>query len=217
MLNNKKTFGILFVNSPYSPLPSPRLTPVTSPPLCFLDKIRMEVRICARCISTKMIQNFNIKLSDMKCIWDLKKILELKLPVAACDQRVYYEKRLLEDRKSLSSLYVKKGDSFNVEFLACCNIEKLRSMLCGMKKFLETVCESYSGLETLSSVIENRDQFNNYCRDVVKVLALKYELFSPWHNEKSVANRHYFAQEGGLDILSSIYKFAQKTFRVSGK
>ena len=165
-----------------------------------------------------MIQNFNIKLSDVKCIWDLKQILELKLSVAACDQRIYFKERLLEDRKSLSSLYVKKGDSFNVEFLACCNIENLRSVLHVMKTFLESVCESYSGLETLSTVTEDRNKFVDYFDDVDDVLDLSsYELFLPWKNQTSVANRHYFTQEGGLDILLSIYKFAQKIFRLTEK
>ena len=166
-----------------------------------------------------MIQDFNIKLSGVECIWDLKKMLEVKLSVAACDQRIYFKERLLEDRKSLSSnLYVKKGDSFNVEFLACCNIENLRSVLRVMKIFFETVCESYSGLETLSAVTKDRNKFVDYCQDVYDVLDLSAsELFLPWKNPTSVANRHYFTQEGGLDTLSSIYKFAQKAFSLTEK
>ena len=176
----------------------------------------MEVRISARCISAETTQNFNVKLSNVNCTWDLKKILELKLSVGACDQAIYYKKRLLEDCQSFSSLYVRKGDSFNVKFLACCNIEKSRLVLRRMETFLETVCKSYSGLETLSSVTNDREQFNDYCRDVYDVLEMSSnELFLPWNNETSVANRHYFTQEGGLDILSSIYKFAQKTFKLT--
>lgn len=177
----------------------------------------MEVRIFTRCIKTEKTRNFNFELNnDVSSIWGLKKALEPKISVAACDQKVYYRKRQLDNEIALSGLYVQERDCFAVEFVAHCNIEALTVVLRRMREFLKTVIEMNAGLETLSVTTGNKEKLNRCCKDIYEAFEMcSADLFLPWKNPSSIANRHFFTQEEGLVMLSSVYTFTSKRFKVA--
>ena len=162
-------------------------------------------------------------LENIENIGDLKKKLQPLLSVAACDMSVYYKTRdfKLEDRDKLSSLYVQEGDIFIVHFVSVCNLQFLSKLLDDMRAFVEDVCEKLAGKnmdcdENEAWAIFKCDEnetwaiFNCYETVVDGLAKCNKNIFYPWNTDQTDSNKHYFVQEGGVQLLATIYRFAAK-------
>lgn len=154
--------------------------------------------------------DLRVTLENVENIGDLKKKLQPLLSVAACDMSVYYKTKdiKLEDRNKLSSLYVQEGDIFIVHFVSVCDLQFLSNLLDDMRAFVEDVC-----MKLVEENIDCDDDeasaiFDCYEAVVNGLIKCSKKVFSPWNTELTNANRHYFVQEGGLQLLATIYNFA---------
>ena len=172
----------------------------------------MEVRIHidTKCPVPKT--DLKVILENIENVGDLKKKLQPLLSVAACDMSVYFKTRdiKLEDADKLSSLYVQEGDIFIVHFVSVCNLQCLSKLLDGMRAFAEDFCEKSVGKNINCDEDEASAIFYS-CETVLDGLEKCSEnIFEPWSTGQTNANRHYFVQEGGVELLATIYNFASK-------
>ncbi len=175
--------------------------------------------------------DLKINLENVECIGDLKKKLQPLLRVAACDMSVYHETQVsyfisqkLENTKKLSSLYVQEGDTFIVKFVSVCNVQFFSEFLDYMRTFVAKVCEPFSEGEQIveEDIIgwsdEEAEVIDNCYRAVIEGLErCSYDMFIPWNHRPTIANRHYFVQEGGLQLLKTIYNFCLEKALPSGR
>ena len=161
--------------------------------------------------------DLKINLNNVECIGDLKKKLQPLLSVAACDMSVYHKtSRKLENREKISNLYVREGDTFIVKFISVCNLHLLSKCLDDMRAFVKDVCEAFSDGDRIMENIDWNDDsllaVNDNCYETVlaDLERCTHDMFLPWKSKPTNANRHYFVQEGGLNLLATIYNFASK-------
>jgi hypothetical protein len=178
----------------------------------------MEVKIDieSECPVPYQTSDLKINLNNIECIGDLKKKLQPLLSVAACDMSVYHKtSRKLENREKISNLYVREGDTFIVKFTSVCKLHLLSKFLDDMRAFVKDVCEAFSdGDRIMENIDWNADSFSavENCYAVVLQGLERYSqgMFLPWKSKPTNANKHYFVQEGGMDLLATIYNFASK-------
>ena len=163
--------------------------------------------------------DLKINLENLESIGDMKKKLQTLLSVAACDMSVYHKtqvlSRKLENREKISNLYVREGDTFIVKFISVCNLHFFSKFLDDMRAFVKDVCETFSEGDKIKECIDWNDDtasaIDNCYRTVLHSLQeCAHHQFVPWNCRSTIANRHYFAQEGGLELLARIYNFASK-------
>ena len=186
--------------------------------------MEVKIRIESECPVPNQTTDLKINLDNVECIGDLKKKLQPLLCVAACDMSVYHETQVsylsqkLEDTKKLSSLYVQEEDTFIVKFVSVCNVQFFSEFLDHMRTFVGKVCELCEPLSEGEEILkdidwsdEKAEVIDNCYRAVLEGLErCSYGMFIPWNHRPTIANRHYFVQEGGLELLKTIYNFASK-------
>jgi hypothetical protein len=177
--------------------------------------MEVKIHIESECPVPNQTSNLKINLNNIECIGDLKKKLQPLLSVAACDMSVYHKtRRELENREKISNLYVREGDTFIVKFISVCKLHLLSKFLDDMRAFVKDVCEAFSdGDRIMENIDWNADSLSaadNCYTAVLEDLIRKRKMFSPWRSKPTSANKHYFVQEGGLDLLATIYNFASK-------
>ena len=189
--------------------------------------MEVKIRIESECqLPANQSTDFRINLENVECIGDLKIKLQPLLKVAACDMSVYYQtettwNQKLENSQKISNLYVREGDRFIVKFVSICKFDVLSHILNDLKTFVREVCEKYSEMEGIYNIDEGSSdkvsEINSYYRNVIEDLEwCSYDLFVPWNYRPTNANRHYFAQEGGLQLLAKIHNFASKILNPFG-
>lgn len=162
-------------------------------------------------------ENGHIKLTfsefdDSKCIRDIKKAIQDAIQAPICDQKLFYQGKLLtDDNMQLSRLYFRKGDSFHVEFLAVADINGICELLEDLKAAAFEIVNDLSGklLVDMDGYPFKLWQLSDRSSSAVHELAT---FFVPWKNLTSVAQRHYFVQEGGFDAYLEIFKFSRNLY-----
>lgn len=183
----------------------------------------MELNVELKCLDTKRSEY--IKLSvvnwDSKCVKDLKEILEDKIQVPSCDQKLYYQGRPLRNDNSfpLKKLYLREGDTILVECIAQGNLAEIKELLKDVKKFSDIITsEDQTDLLTVDNLKkDDRSSYVSYDYIAHALDQLSFEYFIPWKNAKSVVHRHYFVQEGGFDAFMEVLKFASRRYTLERK
>ena len=174
--------------------------------------------------------DFKVHLENVECTGDLKKKLQPLLSVAVCDMSVYYKTKVsgqqLEDKERFSNLYVQEGDVFIVEFVSVCSMHTLDEILGRMRTYVRDICsrlceaDHFKGEQMLRDMEVDETWLINindtYQRVLEDLGTCSYELFVPWMCRPTIANRHYFVQEGGLDLLATIYNSSKKRSPFTG-
>ena len=178
--------------------------------------MEVKIHIETECPVPNQTKDVKITLENVENIGDLKKKLQPLLCVAACDMSVYFKTKdfKLENKTKLSNLYVQEGDTFIVHFVSVCDVDLLNQLLQKMREFVVNVFEQYErrdenvklrgyALTEVATSIYGRYYF--VLKDLIRC---SKETFVPWNHRPTISNRHYFVQEGGMDLLAKIYDFS---------
>lgn len=181
--------------------------------------MEVKIQVETECPVQNQELELNVNLDNVECIGDLKKKLQPLLSVAACDMSVYYHRQVLgqklENSEKISNLYVQDGDTFIVTFVSVCNSHFVSQFLENMKVFIRNVCDRFSDGKKIQENIEWSQEraeatYDCYQNLLASLEECCYEMFIPWNYRPTNANRRYFAQEGGVDLLAKVFNFASK-------
>ena len=185
--------------------------------------MEVKIHIETECPVLNQTKDVKITLEDVENIGDLKKKLQPLLCVAACDMSVYFKTKdfKLENKTKLSNLYVQEGDTFIVHFVSVCKVHFLNELLDNMRAFVVNVCEQFErrdeNIEWSESDYAVVTVIDGCYRTVIQALErCSYDTFIPWNYRPTISNRHYFVQEGGMDLLAKIYDFASTKLDLIG-
>ena len=177
--------------------------------------MEVKIHVETECPVPNQTTDLKITLENVENIGDLKKKLQPLLGVAACDMSVYYKTKniKLENKKKFSNLYVQEGDTFIVYFVSVCNLHFFTELLDNMRAFVENVCEKFEqegsikwkAFDNVAAVID--ECYNTVIHGLERC---SYDTFIPWNYRPTISNRHYFVQEGGMELLARIYNFASR-------
>lgn len=187
--------------------------------------MEVNIRVESECPLPKNTpREFKITLDNVECIVELKRKLNPLLSVAVCDMSIYLCKtqiceRKLEDDERISSLYVREGDTFIVKFISVCDMQSITEFLNDMRTFIMRV------VDVLSDVFSREEAIDvNWNDNDLSTIAYSYEtalgsldnclsgILMPWRSKKTNANRRFFVQEGGLELLAKCYDFSSRKF-----
>ena len=177
--------------------------------------------MCCKSGNPGLWQRFSkMEVKNVENIGDLKKKLQPLLSVAACDMSVYYKTKniKLENKKKLSNLYVQEGDTFIVHFVSVCALDFFAELLENMRAFVQNVCEQFEQEGNLKwKAFDNVAAIDECYNTVIHGLErCSYDIFIPWNYRPTISNRHYFVQEGGIELLARIYNFASRNLYPMG-
>ena len=183
--------------------------------------MEVKIHIETECRALNQTTDLKITLTNVENIGDLKKKLQPLLSVAACDMSVYYKTKniKLENEKKLSNLYVQEGDTFIVHFVSVCALDFFAEQLENMRAFVENICEQFeqernikwNAFDNVAAVID--ECYNTVIQGLESCCS---DTFIPWDYRPTISNRHYFVQEGGIELLARIYHFASRNLYPMG-
>lgn len=149
------------------------------------------------CTGTSERRTVHLMLRDSQVdrVSDLQQLLQSEHHIPVCDQLWRYNSQSLDGKETLGSLYFRSGDTFEVSYLAAAATKELDSSIKKLKEFRSKLEPSVLDWEHASHCVEK----------------ISFERFLPWKDAGSLANRHYFYQQGGLDVFFDTLRYAQKT------
>lgn len=153
--------------------------------------------------------------SDSTSIGDVKSAIQEVIQAPLCDQRLFYQERLLtDDSMLLSRLYFREGDCFKLHFLAAVDIKGIKTELSVLKSTAQEIVEVLERQLPHNSRIENdfAGLLRFFHRIRVALENLAADFFHPWKCLKTVSHRHFFVQEGGFDAFLEVFKFSRQLF-----
>ena len=155
---------------------------------------------------------------DDTSIRDVKYAIQGAIQAPICDQQLFYQGQpVTDDDMPLSRLYFREGDCFKLQFLAAADIPGITQRLDVLKNFAQEIVEKLNrqlpvlNRESLSTLHDLNVQQKSVCRALQK---LSRDYFHPWKCLKTVAQRHFFVQEGGFDAILEVFKFSQQLYTV---
>ena len=144
---------------------------------------------------------------------DLQRHVEAQFCVPRCCQFVVFEGVPLRGDDTLRAHRVRNGDTFHVHYRSEADVKEIRGVVDSMQEALNIIEESYHhhpdyyiqdkefDRENVLGVII---QFEQHIKpETVECLATHY--FLPFTSERSIANRLYFLDIGGLEMLHKLY------------
>ncbi|XP_068762519.1 uncharacterized protein [Montipora capricornis] len=152
---------------------------------------------------------------DNKCIGDVKTRIQDALQAPICDQKLFYQGKLLtDDSMQLDRLYFREGDHFVVQFLAAADIPGICELCNELREAAHEILEDLHGKLPLKvhEVTSKLLPLSERLFDAVHDLST---FFFPWKNLESVAQRHYFVQEGGFDAFLEVFKFSRHLYSLN--
>ncbi|RMX52706.1 hypothetical protein pdam_00004258 [Pocillopora damicornis] len=160
-------------------------------------------------------ENGKTKLSvpalNTTTIEDVKYMLQVRIQVPVCDQRLFYQGRALtDDRMTLSRLYFREGDTLHLQFTAVADIQGMIELLDVLKKCAREI-EEKPGNKLPDLNEDSPDVWQFYDRLLYTVEELG-SFFFPWKCPRTVAQRHFFVQERGFDAFLEVFKFSRQLF-----
>ena len=174
----------------------------------------MELNVDFKCLDKTGQVKCVLEDFEKKNVRDFKLELQNLLGAPACDQLLSYRGQQLNvDSLLLKTLYLREGDRLLVEFPAKADIKGMDCLLRGLKEFAEKVKHDSSSILAISG--DRSESSLNYRRvsSSLKNLASKY--FFPWKSATSVAQRHYFVQEGGFQAFVEVMKFSHERYKAA--
>lgn len=154
---------------------------------------------------------------DTKRVRDIKHAIQDAIQAPICDQKLFYQGQpLTDDNMLLNRLYFREGDCFDVQFLAVADIPGISELLDVLKVAAQEIAEN---LQRELPDIEDHGSggmWRLYDRLVYAVEGLA-SFFFPWKSLRSVAQRHYFVQEGGFDAFLEVFKFSRQLYSVENR
>jgi hypothetical protein len=159
-------------------------------------KSTQHVWLNLRCTSTSAYLTERLIFTDSQvtCVRDLQLLLESKHRIPVCDQLWRYNSQVLNGEETLKSLYFRPGDTFEVSYLATAAVEEINGAIETMKNFQSKPDPSAYDWQLAA----------------IHIQRMAFDQFLPWKNAGTLANRHYFHQEGGLDLYFDIFRYVKK-------
>ena len=154
---------------------------------------------------------------DTTSIGDVKLAIQDAIQAPICDQRLSYQGQVLtDDGMPLCRLYFREGDCLELHFLAAADIKGMRKELDVLKMTAKEIVEKLQrqlpGLQRIESDYRGLCQFFHSVAFAVENST--NDFFHPWKCLKSVAQRHFFVQEGGFDTFMEVFKFSQQLYSI---
>ena len=176
--------------------------------------MEVKIHVETECPVPNQTTNLKITLENIENVGDLKKKLQPSLSVAVCDMSVYHKTKdiKLENETKLSNLYVREGDTFIVHFVSVCDLHFLTELLDKMRAFVENVCEQFEREGNIDWTESDNVAALDECYNAV-IQGLEksnYDGYLRWNYRPTTSNKHYFVQEGGMELLARIYNFASR-------
>ena len=154
---------------------------------------------------------------DTTSIGDVKLAIQDVIQAPVCDQRLSYRGQVLtDDNLPLCRLYFREGDCFELHFLAAADIKGMRKELTALKATAHEIVEKLErrlpGLQRIEN--DYRGIWLFFHPVVLAVENITNDFFHPWKCLKSVAQRHFFVQEGGFEPFLEVFKFSRQLYSV---
>ena len=158
---------------------------------------------------------------DTTIIRDVKYDIQAAIQAPVCDQQLFYQGQpVTDDDMTLSRLYFREGDCFKVQFLAVANITRMSELVVVLKSFAQEIVENLNRQLPVINTKEDPDSlrrldeflFVRHQTASLVIRELKDSFFSPWKCLKTVAQRHFFVQEGGFEAFLEVFKFSREIY-----
>ncbi|KAL9957174.1 hypothetical protein ACROYT_G038780 [Oculina patagonica] len=155
---------------------------------------------------------------DTTSIRNVKYAIQDAIQAPVCDQQLFYQGQpVTDDDMPLSRLYFREGDCFKLQFLAAADIPGMRELLDVLKNFAQEIVEKLNRQLPVSnheSLLKFHDLPDRLDSVGYAVQELADDYFHPWKCSRSVAQRHFFVQEGGFDAFLEVFKFSLQLYTV---
>ena len=153
---------------------------------------------------------------DTTNIRDIKYAIQAAIQAPVCDQQLFYQGQpVTDDDMTLSRLYFREGDCFNVQFLAAVDIARMSELVDELKNFAQEIVEKFKRQLPVINRRRRRQDFFSV-RHKAACLAIKElqdSFFAPWKCLRTVAQRHFFVQEGGFEAFLEVFKFSRQIYQ----
>ena len=136
---------------------------------------------------------------------DLQLCVEKVFSVPICCQTVSLESVPLRGAESLSDLRVRNGDTFHVRYTSVGDVEDLLEVLHLMEVMAITIeTQQSSGPYNTAEITI----LNQLCPEPLHALASVY--FFPCSTKRAIANRLFFLDQHGLEILHKLFSLVSQ-------
>ena len=175
----------------------------------------LVLNVLLNCELTKSSQTKQVHFQSLPTTpLEIKKKIEEDFSIPSCVQTLHYQSMILKDSDELQHIHFRSGDIFTVDYPieAECEIAKnvikwlteLLELLKYVEEFSVTCPYELDYSLSMSSFFQKiRDLILQGMRDGT-INAFSVTLFFPWR-DKTLMNKYYFQQEGGLDVLMKVY------------
>lgn len=160
-------------------------------------------KIIFKCTSTETTEDQVLVLTTPpQTILAVKEQIEAVFNVPVCSQRLEYESLVMKDADEIGLFHIRSGDTLMVTY-------KAKAMCDELKIVVDWMQSLYSLMErqTLHTDADDQQAYNTimfgYQAGIMEDLA--YKKFSPWVSPVTQANKLYFLQIGGLEVLMDLY------------
>ena len=162
---------------------------------------------------------------DTTSMRDVKYAIQAAIQAPVCDQQLFYQGQpITDDGMTLSRLYFREGDCFNVKFLAAANITRMSELVDELKIFAGEIVEKLNRKLPVINTKEEPDSLKKlhdffFVRQKNVCLAIQElsEYFvHQWKCLRTAAQRHFFVQEGGFEALLELLKYSRQMYRAYG-
>lgn len=156
---------------------------------------------------------------DTTSIRDVKYAIQATIQAPVCDQQLFYQGQpVTDDDMTLSRLHFREGDCFEVKFLAAAGITRTTELVDVLKDFAQEIVEKLNrqlpAINTKEDPESPRKLHHFFAvrhpNASLVIRELNNSFFSPWKCLRSVAQRHFFVQEGELEAFLELFKFSHQ-------
>lgn len=137
---------------------------------------------------------------------ELQRCVETEFNVPKCCQTISLESVPLQGTDSLGSHRIRNGDTFHVHYKSEADVKDLREVLDSMQRMVCTIESEYHQNKYYSEGLFDAVALSSLCRiqpERVECLASHY--FWPCSSERAIANRLFFLDQEGLQLLYKLH------------
>ena len=186
----------------------------------------LVLNVLLNCELTKSSQTKQVHFQSLPTTpLEIKKKIEEDFSIPSCVQTLHYQSMILKDSDQLHHIHFRSGDTFTVDYPIEAECEMVQNVIKWLKELLEVL---KSVEKNVTSPNEENDLLMSSTFEKIRTLvlqglsngatiALSLTLFFPL-KDKTLINRYYFQQEGGLDVLMKVYSIlVSKAWREFGE
>ena len=136
---------------------------------------------------------------DTRVVLDVKRYIENEFSIPVCVQTLRLASAVLRDDTPLSSLRLRSGDTLHVSYYAAAECEQLRYVIHWLERLVSSLREEG---------VPSRRNFSERRRSAVtgdNLLVHLGRLFLPWGSPEKRANKLFFVQNGGLELMLQLF------------